>query len=143
MVNSKSINLGGNDTYMRRSAANTVMFDRNGAGTGAITADTNGGTARAANLIQGSASISLPSNAIMLTTGNNHNITLSPNGTGIVTKNLTLPSLRTISFGTSGKITNNSSNSFAFTTNAGSLTGEHHLELIHSMQTHSSIKYLV
>lgn len=40
----RPINIGGNsDTFMRRSAANTVMFDRNGSGTGAIALSTNGG----------------------------------------------------------------------------------------------------
>jgi len=63
------------DTFMRRSAANTIHFDRNGSGSGAINLNTNGGTVFAVNLTQGSATVNLSSNAITLTTGSNQNIT--------------------------------------------------------------------
>lgn len=64
------------DTFMRRSAANTVMFDRNGSGTGAITVSTNAGTVSTATVTS--------AGALALTTAANGNITMTPNGTGVV-----------------------------------------------------------
>jgi hypothetical protein len=83
-VSNRPINLGNNDTYMRRSGANTVEFSRNGAGTGSVSINTIGGTIYAANLTQSSSSINLSTNGILMTTGSNRNITLHPGGTGTV-----------------------------------------------------------
>jgi len=123
--NSKSLNLGNNDAHLRRSDPNNVMLDRNGSGTGAVNLSLNGSTLIATNLSNGSAFVTTLGDAITLTTGSNQNITLSPNGIGIVVLNkaLTVPAGTAISFGTNGKIANSSPNSFAFTTNAGVIPG--------------------
>lgn len=95
------------DSYMRRNGANSVELSRDGAGTGAINLNIIGGTLFAAGLQQGSASITLPSNAITLTTASNQNISLNPNGTGVVaiSSNITVPSTNIITYSSGGKIT--------------------------------------
>lgn len=83
-VSNRPINLGNNDTYMRRSGANSVEFSRDGAGTGSVNINTIGGTVYAANLSQSAGNINLTSNGILMSTGSNRNITLQPGGTGKV-----------------------------------------------------------
>jgi len=77
-------------------------------------------------LSQGSASISLISDVIALATGNNKDISLNPNGTGIVTstKNIRAPAGGQLQFGPSNaRIVNNATNSVVTQASVGSITG--------------------
>jgi len=98
------------------------VFDRNGAGSGAVNINTNGGSVFTAHVSQNSADINLSSDAITLTTGSNQNITLSPNGTGVValSTSLTMPTGSSITY---GSIANTSNGGWQFRTNSNTITG--------------------